>query len=100
MSSRPWEETQACWGCPRRPGTLSSTVTHCSPRIIMYQSITPIYFVGIGGAGMSGLAEVLLNLGYQVSGSDLKLTETTERLHKRGATIFQGHHAEHVTDVD
>jgi UDP-N-acetylmuramate--alanine ligase len=66
----------------------------------MYQSIKHIYFVGIGGAGMSGIAEVLLNLGYQVSGSDLRLTETTERLQKRGATIFQGHHAEHVTDVD
>ncbi len=66
----------------------------------MYQSIKHIYFVGIGGAGMSGIAEVLLNLGYRVSGSDLRLTETTERLQRRGATIFQGHHAEHVTDVD
>jgi UDP-N-acetylmuramate--alanine ligase len=66
----------------------------------MYQSIKHIYFVGIGGAGMSGIAEVLLNLGYRVSGSDLKLSETTERLQKRGATVYQGHHEEHVTDVD
>ena len=66
----------------------------------MYQSIKHIYFVGIGGAGMSGIAEVLLNLGYRVSGSDLKLSETTERLQKRGATVFQGHHEQHVTDVD
>jgi len=49
---------------------------------------------------MSGIAEVLLNLGYRVSGSDLKLSETTERLQKRGATVFQGHHEQHVTDVD
>ena len=66
----------------------------------MYQSIKHIYFVGIGGAGMSGIAVVLLNLGYRVSGSDLKLSETTERLQKRGATVFQGHHEQHVTDVD
>ena len=66
----------------------------------MYQSIKHIYFVGIGGAGMSGIAEVLLNLGYRVSGSDLKLSETTERLQKRGATVYQGHHEQHVTDVD
>src|SRR4030042_3533095 len=66
----------------------------------MYQSIKHIYFVGIGGAGMSGIAEVLLNLGYRVSGSDLKLTETTERLQKRGATIFQGHREQHITNVD
>ena len=66
----------------------------------MYQSIKHIYFVGIGGVGMSGIAEVLLNLGYRVSGSDLKLTETTERLQKRGATIFQGHREQHITDVD
>jgi UDP-N-acetylmuramate--alanine ligase len=66
----------------------------------MYQSIKHIYFVGIGGAGMSGIAEVLLNLGYRVSGSDLKLSETTERLQKRGATVYQGHHEQHVTDID
>ncbi len=49
---------------------------------------------------MSGIAEVLLNLGYKVSGSDLKLTETTERLQRLGATILQGHREEHVTDAD
>jgi UDP-N-acetylmuramate--alanine ligase len=66
----------------------------------MYQSIKHIYFVGIGGAGMSGIAEVLLNLGYKVSGSDLKLTETTERLQRLGATIYQGHNGNHITDAD
>ena len=66
----------------------------------MYQSIKHIYFVGIGGVGMSGIAEVLLNLGYKVSGSDLKLTETTERLQRLGATILEGHREDHVTDAD
>ena len=66
----------------------------------MYQSIKHIYFVGIGGVGMSGIAEVLLNLGYKVSGSDMHLTETTERLQKLGATIFQGHSESHISDAD
>ena len=66
----------------------------------MYQSIKHIYFVGIGGVGMSGIAEVLLNLGYKVSGSDMHLTETTERLQKLGATIFQGHSKRHISDAD
>jgi len=66
----------------------------------MYQRIKHIYFVGIGGVGMSGIAEVLLNLGYKVSGSDLKLTETTDRLQRLGATIYQGHSENHITDVD
>src|SRR5260370_41576021 len=50
-----------------------------------------LHFVGIGGIGMSGIAEVLLNLGYQISGSDLKLIATTERLGKLGARIYEGH---------
>lgn len=55
-----------------------------------------VHFVGIGGIGMSGIAEVLLTLGYQVSGSDLKATAITDRLAKLGATIHMGHHAENV----
>ena len=66
----------------------------------MYQHIKHIYFVGIGGAGMSGIAEVLLNLGYKVSGSDLTHTDTTERLQRLGATIYHGHSEKHITDVD
>ncbi len=66
----------------------------------MYQSIKHIYFVGIGGVGMSGIAEVLLNLGYKVSGSDLRLTETTERLQQLNATIYQGHSEKNIADVD
>jgi UDP-N-acetylmuramate--alanine ligase len=55
-----------------------------------------VHFVGIGGIGMSGIAEVLLTLGYQVSGSDLKSTAITERLAKLGAAIHIGHRAENV----
>src|SRR5579875_2944003 len=55
-----------------------------------------VHFVGIGGIGMSGIAEVLLTLGYQVSGSDLKLSPTTERLSKLGATVHLGHQAANV----
>jgi UDP-N-acetylmuramate--alanine ligase len=56
-----------------------------------------VHFVGIGGIGMSAIAEVLLTLGYEVSGSDLKLSPTTERLERLGAKIYAGHHAENVT---
>ncbi len=59
-----------------------------------------IHFVGIGGVGMSGIAQVLLTLGYKVSGSDLKETELTKRLKKAGATVFCGHHADHVRDAE
>ena len=50
-----------------------------------------VHFVGIGGIGMSGIAEVLLNLGYAVSGSDLQESEATRRLRSLGARIFVGH---------
>ena len=55
-----------------------------------------LHFIGIGGIGMSGIAEVLLNLGYQISGSDLKLSPTTERLARLGARIAEGHSAANV----
>jgi UDP-N-acetylmuramate--alanine ligase len=55
-----------------------------------------VHFVGIGGIGMSGIAEVLLSLGYQVSGSDVKLSPITERLTKLGATVYLGHEAGNV----
>jgi UDP-N-acetylmuramate--alanine ligase len=63
----------------------------------MYKKIKHIHFVGIGGIGMSGIAEVLLNLGYRVSGSDMRESDTTERLRKLGGDISIGHHAENVT---
>jgi UDP-N-acetylmuramate--alanine ligase len=69
---------------------------------VLFDTNRRIHFVGIGGIGMSGIAEVLLNLGYQVSGSDLAESDTTRRLQTLGATISQGHRAEYVapeTDV-
>ncbi|WP_296222631.1 UDP-N-acetylmuramate--L-alanine ligase [Pseudomonas sp. UBA2684] len=62
--------------------------------------IRRIHFVGIGGAGMCGIAEVLLNLGYEVSGSDLKASAVTERLENFGAQIFIGHRAENAEHAD
>jgi UDP-N-acetylmuramate--alanine ligase len=62
--------------------------------------IRNIHFVGIGGAGMAGIAEVLLNLGYAVSGTDLKLTTVTERLRSLGANVAEGHAAENLRDAD
>ncbi len=59
-----------------------------------------IHFVGIGGIGMSGIAEVLINLGFEVSGSDLRESDTTERLTGLGATVFVGHSADNVSDAD
>jgi UDP-N-acetylmuramate--alanine ligase len=58
-----------------------------------------IHFVGIGGSGMSGIAEVLLNLGYQVSGSDQKRSAVTDRLARLGARIFEGHAAANIAEA-
>jgi UDP-N-acetylmuramate--alanine ligase len=62
--------------------------------------IHTIHFVGIGGSGMGGIAEVLLNLGYEVQGSDLKPNAVTERLASLGARIALGHRAENVDGAD
>ncbi|KPZ69535.1 UDP-N-acetylmuramate--L-alanine ligase [Shewanella sp. P1-14-1] len=62
--------------------------------------IKKIHFVGIGGAGMGGIAEVLVNEGYQISGSDIAVNSVTERLQSLGAKIIIGHQAASVTDVD
>ena len=64
--------------------------------IASFRNFQRIHLVGIGGSGMSGIAEVLLSSGYAVSGSDLKLSPVTERLRKLGANIFEGHQAENV----
>jgi UDP-N-acetylmuramate--alanine ligase len=66
----------------------------------MFAKIQQIHFVGIGGIGMSGIAEVLLNLGYKVSGSDLKSSGVTQRLAGLGATVFEGHHAENIAGAE
>ncbi|NJM11983.1 MAG: UDP-N-acetylmuramate--L-alanine ligase [Synechococcaceae cyanobacterium SM1_2_3] len=62
--------------------------------------IRQVHFVGIGGSGMSGIAEVLLNLGYSVSGSDLRTSGVTARLGQLGASIHVGHAAEHIAGCD
>jgi UDP-N-acetylmuramate--alanine ligase len=66
----------------------------------MKHKVRRIHFVGIGGAGMSGIAEVLLNLGYQVSGSDAAENAVTQRLANMGARVCQGHSAENIADAD
>jgi len=66
----------------------------------MFAKIQHIHFVGIGGIGMSGIAEVLLNLGYKVSGSDLKSSAVTQRLASLGATTFEGHRAENIAGAE
>jgi UDP-N-acetylmuramate--alanine ligase len=66
----------------------------------MFAKIQQIHFVGIGGIGMSGIAEVLLNLGYKVSGSDLKSSGATQRLAGLGAAVFEGHRAENISGAE
>ena len=63
-------------------------------------NIDKIHFVGVGGTGMSGIAEVLSNLGYSVSGSDIKASPVTDRLQAMGVTVYFGHQADNVADVD
>ena len=66
----------------------------------MYRKKYHIYFIGIGGIGMSGIAELLLNLGYTVSGSDIAASDVTERLTALGGKVYVGHAAEHVDGAD
>src|ERR1700752_1549227 len=66
----------------------------------MFAKIQRIHFVGIGGIGMSGIAEVLLTLGFRVSGSDLRSSPVTERLAELGAIVFEGHRAENITGAE
>ena len=66
----------------------------------MFRKVRQIHFVGIGGSGMSGIAEVLVNLGYHVSGSDLHHSDATRHLKRLGAKIFRGHNAHHVAAAD
>ncbi len=70
-----------------------------NPATKLPQDVGPIHFVGIGGIGMSGIAEVLLNLGYQVQGSDLKTSKITDRLAGLGAEIFEGQRAENLQNA-
>ena len=65
----------------------------------MFATSQHVHFIGIGGIGMSGIAEILLNLGMKVSGSDLRRGPVTDRLASMGATIYEGHDASHVGDA-
>jgi UDP-N-acetylmuramate--alanine ligase len=65
----------------------------------MFRSIQHVHFVGIGGIGMSGIAEVLANLGFRVSGSDVKSSSVTDRLRELGVEFFEGHRAENIGDA-
>lgn len=78
-------------------GLKANTLTHLIPEM---RRIRCIHFVGIGGVGMCGIAEVLLNQGYQVSGSDLRQSAATERLTNMGAKVFIGHESDNVEAAD
>lgn len=79
--------------------SLTSTALK-SAAIHKMRAVEHIYFVGIGGAGMGGIAEVMLNLGYKVSGSDIANSKMTMRLKSMGADVYIGHRAENLSAVD
>ena len=64
------------------------------------RELGPIHFVGIGGIGMSGIAEVLINLGYEVQGSDASENANVKRLRDKGAKVFIGHSADHLGNAE
>ena len=68
-------------------------------RMTLFRKIQQIHLVGIGGAGMSGIAEVLLTMGYKVTGSDLNVSETTRRLEELGGKVFIGHQESNVGEA-
>lgn len=77
---------------------MDKTVDHYT--VPEMRRIRRIHFIGIGGAGMSGIAEVLLNQGYEISGSDIKASSVTERLQSKGAHIFIGHSEDNIRGAD
>jgi len=66
----------------------------------LFKNIKKVHFVGIGGIGMSGIAEILLNQGFEISGSDLAFSEVTNRLKKLGIKIYEGHSPDNLNDAD
>ncbi len=81
-------------------GNVADRISNHFPEMPEMRRIKRIHFVGIGGAGMCGIAEVLLNQGYQISGSDLSQSTVTARLRSLGATIYIGHEKSNVDEVD
>src|SRR5574342_1028750 len=80
-------------------GTNGSQPVSGLRRISMFRKTQQIHLVGIGGSGMSGIAEVLLTLGYKVTGSDLQASDTTRRLEELGGRIFVGHQESNVGEA-
>ena len=66
----------------------------------MFKNIKKVHFVGIGGIGMSGIAEILLSQGFEISGSDKSKSEVTDRLESLGIKVYEGHSAENLKDAD
>jgi UDP-N-acetylmuramate--alanine ligase len=66
----------------------------------MFKKIKHVHFVGIGGSGMSGIAEVLLKLGYRVTGSDMVKSAVSRRLEDLGASVFEGHEGKNIAGAD
>src|SRR5690554_824129 len=97
---------------PRQPGpgprrTLPTASRSCCPMadrnvysVPEMRRIRRIHMIGVGGTGMSGIAEVLVNLGYEVTGSDLRASSVTERLNSKGIVIHFGHAAENIGAAD
>ena len=67
---------------------------------MMMKTVKNIHFVGIGGIGMSGIAEILLSQGFTITGSDLAKTEVTERLESLGIKVYEGHSPENLVEAD
>ncbi|MEM8845212.1 MAG: Mur ligase domain-containing protein, partial [Pseudomonadota bacterium] len=74
-------------------------MNYVSPTLPM-RRIKNVFFIGIGGVGMSGIAEVMLNLDFNVFGTDQSMNAATKRLSNLGAKIYQQHQAEHILDMD
>ena len=66
----------------------------------MFRHVKKLHFVGIGGIGMSGIAELLLNLGFKITGSDINDSTVIKNLRNKGAKVAQGHAAKNVTGAD
>lgn len=67
---------------------------------MIFGKVKKVHFVGIGGIGMSGIAELLTNLGFRVTGSDISPSDITQRLQDRGATVFDHHAYDNVDECD
>src|SRR5512134_3461439 len=96
-----WLKPRAGWLDPTRHASSSTRFSSSrSDRTVMLGQTRRVHFIGIGGIGMSGIAELLANLGYAVSGSDAKRSAVTARLESLGVTVTAGHAAGNVGDAD